>query len=78
MTNLRRHLDHDQLGHRQTDRPGELTGEHLGHERRRSLAGAAELGHVEAVVVGLHQAGQRAALAERLHVARGGDAAKGH
>ena len=38
-----------------------------------ALAGAAELEHVEAVVVGLDQPGHRAALAQRRHVARGVD-----
>ena len=46
---------------------------HSGDERARALAGAAELHDVQPVVVGLDEAGQRAALAERRHVARGLD-----
>ena len=65
-----------ELGHRQAERARQLAGDHLGDERLRALAGAAELHDVQAVVVGLDEAGQRAALAQRRHVARGGDAAQ--
>ena len=51
-------------------------GINLGDERLRPLAGAAELQHVEPVVVGLHEARQRAALAQRRHVAGRDDAGK--
>ena len=65
-------LDGDEVRDRQTDRPGDLAGQPLGDERPRPLAGAAELDHVQAVVVGLDEAGQRAALAQGRHVARRG------
>ena len=57
-------------------RRAELADDDLGHERARPLPGAAELGDVEPVVVGLHQPGQRPALAQGLDVARGGDVAE--
>jgi hypothetical protein len=50
-------LDRDQLGHEHLRPPCELPDDHLGDERAQPLAGAAELGHVEAVVVGLDEAG---------------------
>ena len=58
-------LDEDDLRDRQPERPSDLAGDELGDERLRSLAGAAVLHDVQPVVVGLHQAGQRASLAER-------------
>ena len=61
----------DEVGHGQADRPAELAGQPLGDERARALAGAAELDDVQPVVVGLDEAGQRAALAQGRHVARG-------
>ena len=54
----------------------QLAGHDLGRERLRALAGAAELDHVQPVVVGLHDRGQRAALAQRGHVAGGGHRAQ--
>ena len=62
-------IDADQLGHRQPEAARELAADPLGHERTRSLAGAVELDDVEAVVVAFDQPGQRAALAQRGHVA---------
>ena len=62
-----------------TGKPGgarDLAGDELGDQRLRSLPGAAELEHVHAVVVGLDDRGQRAALAQRRDVARGGDGAQ--
>ena len=53
-------------------RARQLADHDLGRERLRALAGAAELDHVQAVVVGLHDRRQRAALAQRGHVAGGG------
>ena len=69
-------LDQHQLGHRQAQVAGELAGHDLGRQRLRALARAAELEHVEAVVVGLHDARQGASLAQRRHVARGGHRAQ--
>ena len=63
-------LDRHEVGHGQADRPGQLAGQPFGDERARPLAGAAELDHVQAVVVGLDEAGQRAALAQGRHVPR--------
>ena len=64
-------LDADQVRHGQADRPADLAGEPLGDQRARTLAGPAELDHVEPVIVGLDESGQRAALTQRRHVARG-------
>ena len=68
-------LDEHELGHGQPERAGELAGDDLRDERLRPLPGTAELEDVEAVVVGLDERGQRAALAERRHVAGRGDGA---
>ena len=68
---LWRDVDDGKLGDRQSDRTRQLAGEHLGHERSLSLAGTAELRHVQAVVVGLDETGQRSTLAQRAHIARG-------
>ncbi len=64
-------LDADEVGHGQADRACQLAGQPLGDEGTRALAGAAELDDVQAVVVRLDEAGQRAALAQGRHVARG-------
>ncbi len=66
-------LDRHQLRHRQAERPRQLARDHLRHEHQRPLPGAAELADVEAVVVGLEQSRQRAALAEGRHVTARGD-----
>ena len=55
----------------------ELAGDDLGDERLLALPGAAELRDVHPVVVGLHEPGQRAALAQGLGVAGRGDGAQG-
>ena len=70
-------LDLDQLRHQETEAPGQLADDHLGHERPQPLAGAPELDHVQPVVVGLDQARQRAALAQRRDVADRGDRPQG-
>ena len=49
---------------------------HLGDQRLQPLAGAAELDDVQPVVVGLDEAGHRAALAQRRDVARGAHGAQ--
>jgi len=59
----------DDLRHRQAERAADLAGDELGDERARSLPGAAELEDVEAVVVAFDDRRQRAALAQRRHVA---------
>ena len=64
--------EHD-LGNRQAGGAGELAGDELGDQRPRSLAGAAELEDVEPVVVALDDRRQRAAFAQRRHVAGGAD-----
>ena len=65
-------LDDRELGHGEAERAGELAGDDLRHERLASLPGAAELEHVEAVVVSLDDGRQRAALAQRSDVPRRG------
>ena len=62
-------LDRDELRDQQPERPSELPDDHLRDERPRPLPGAAELRHVEPVVVCLDEPGQRPALAQRRHVA---------
>ena len=64
-------LDPDEVGHGQADRACQLAGQPLRDERARPLPGAAELDDVQPVVVRLDEAGQRAALAQGRHVARG-------
>ena len=49
-------LDQHELGHRQAERAGQLPGHDLRRQRLRTLARAAELEDVEAVVVGLDDA----------------------
>ena len=66
-------LDADEVGHRQLQRPGKSRAHHLRDECLAALSGAAELDDVGAEVVRLHQTGQRPTLAQRRHVARGGD-----
>ena len=66
-------LHQDQLRHREAELPRQLAGHQLGHERLGTLSGAAQLDDVEAVVVGLYQRGQRAALAQRRDVADAGE-----
>ena len=68
-------LDGNELRHREPERTRELTDHHLGDERLRPLPRAAELQHVEPVVVGLDEPGQRAALAQRGDVAGRSDSA---
>ena len=53
-----------------------MGADHLGHERSRTLAGAGELDHVGAVVIALHHAGQRTALAQRGDVTQRGHLGK--
>src|SRR5262249_60289889 len=60
------------------ERRRELAADALRDERLRALSGAVELQDVEAVVVGLDERGQRAALAQRRDVAGGGDSAEVH
>ena len=67
-------LDDGELRHREARaRARELAGDDLGDERLAPLARAAELEHVEAVVVRLDDSRQRPALAKRGHVTRRGD-----
>ena len=65
--------EHD-LGYEQPEGASDLARDEFGDEGLLAVAGAAELGHVEAVVVGLDDSRQRAALAQRGHVAGRGDA----
>ena len=62
-------LDAHEVRHVQPDGPCQLAGQPLGDEGPRSLAGAAELDDVQAVVVRLDEPGQGAALAQCRHVA---------
>ena len=57
-------VDEDELGDGQAERAGQLPGDDLRHERLDALPRAAELHHVHAVVVGLHDPRQRATLAQ--------------
>jgi hypothetical protein len=66
-------LDRDQVGGADAEPAGQLADDHLGDQRARALAGAAELADVGAQVVGLDDARERAALAQRRDVACGGD-----
>ena len=50
-----------------------LGDDHLGDEHAQALAGAPELAHIGAEVVGLDDARQRPALAQRRDIARDGD-----
>jgi hypothetical protein len=70
-------VDEHDLRHAQPEPPRDLADEHLGDERLDALPGAAELDDVQAVVVGLDEAGHRAAFAQRLGVARRADGAEG-
>ena len=63
-------------GTAQAERAGELARDDLGDERLHPLPRAAELEHVEAVVIGLHQARERAPLAQRRDITRGGHRAQ--
>ena len=67
-----------QVRHRQLQRLGESAGDHFGHQRLRALAGAAELEHVEAFVVGFHDGGHGAAFAQWGDVAGGGTEGERH
>ena len=69
-------LDEHELGHRQTEAAGQLPRHDLGGQRLRPLPGAAELAHVQAVVVGLDDRGQRAPFPKGRDVAGGGDRAQ--
>ena len=66
---LRRQVDGHQVRDRYVDEPGDPGDDDLGHQHPQPLAGAAELADVDAQVVGLDDPGQRAALAQRRHVA---------
>ena len=63
-------LHGDEVGHEQPERSSELAAEPLGDQCPGPLPGAAELHDIHPLVVRLDQAWQRAALAERRHVAR--------
>ncbi len=65
-------IDRDQIGHQKVAGSGQLRAHHLGDKSLPALAGAAELDHVRAEVVGFHEPGQRPALTQRRHVARRG------
>jgi hypothetical protein len=66
----------DDLRDAQAEEAGQLAGDQLGDQRLHSLARAAELDDVRAVVVALDDRRQRAALAQRRHVFGGGDGAE--
>ena len=68
-------LREHQLGHRQAEHARQLAGHQFRDQRAAALPRAAELQHVQAVVVGLDDGGERPALAEGRDVARGGDGA---
>ncbi len=69
-------LDSDQVGHEQAEPAREFADDDLGDERPQALAGAAELDHVQAVVVGLDKPGERPTLAQRGDVTDRGDVAE--
>ena len=60
--------EHD-LRHRQPERPGDLPRHELGHQCPCALPGATKLQHIQPVVVGFDDRGQRAAFAKRSDVA---------
>ena len=66
-------VDRHQVRGAQAEAPGQLADDHLGDEDLQPLPGAAELADVGAEVVGLDDAGQRAALAQGRDVAGRGD-----
>ena len=68
-------LGEHQLRHRQAERAGDLARDQLGDQRPDALAGAAELQHVQPVVVGFDDRRQRSAFAQRRNVAGDGDGA---
>ncbi len=67
-------VEHHQPWGAQPDPTGQLGHHHLGDQHPQALAGATELADVGAEVLGLHDAGQAAALAQRGDVAGDGDA----
>jgi hypothetical protein len=69
-------LDQHLLRNGESKRSSELSHEHLGHERARPLPGAAELDHIQTVVLRLEQPWQRAALAQRHRITRGRNTAQ--
>ena len=69
-------VDEHDLRDAQAERAGDLADDHLGDQRLQALPGAAELDDVQPVVVGLDEAGHRAALAQRRDVARGAHGAQ--
>ena len=68
-------LDEHELRDGKPEGAAQFARDDLGDERLRSLSSAAELQHVEAVVVGLDEGRQRPAFAKRRHVAGRGDSA---
>ena len=65
------------LRHPEAEGAGELADDDLSDERERALPRAAELQHVQPVVVGLDQPRHRSALAQRRHVAGRRDLGQG-
>jgi len=63
----------DNFGHGQPERPGEFAREHFRDKRPATLACAPELDHIQPIVVGLDDGGQRASFAERRDVACNAD-----
>ena len=66
-------VDYHDLRDEQPQGPADLARDNFGDERLHAVAGAAELGHVEAVVVRLHDRGERSALAQWSDIACGRD-----
>ena len=62
-------LQHHQSRRAQVEPERQLADDHLGDQHGQALAGATELADVGAQVVGLDDAGERSALAQRCHVA---------
>ena len=75
---VRIEVDENDLRHRQAQRAADLSCHHLGDERLGSLARAAELEHVQPVVVGLDDRRERAPFAQRSNVPGGGDGPQAH
>ncbi len=67
-----------ELWHEKAECARKLACDHLGDERPPALTCSAELQDIEAVVIGFHERGQRAALAEGRDIPRRIDSPKLH
>ena len=63
----------DDLGHRQAQQTADLSRDQFGDQGLDALPGPAELDHIRAKIVRLHEARQRPALPQRRHIPRSRD-----